>query len=63
MEFLRRRYVCKFQIRKGIRGVRESIEYLKKDFSIALMIDQRVSEGEKINFLIGRPLLRLFLHN
>ena len=47
MEFLRRRYVCKFQIRKGIRGVRESIEYLKKDFSIALMIDQRVSEGER----------------
>ena len=54
MEFLRRRYVCKFQIRKGIRGVRESIEYLKKDFSIALMIDQRVSEGEKINFF-DRP--------
>ncbi len=54
MEFLRRRYVCKFQIKKGIRGVRESIEYLKKDFSIALMIDQRVSEGEKINFF-DRP--------
>ena len=50
MEFLRRRYVCKFQIKKGIRGVRESIEY----FSIALMIDQRVSEGEKINFF-DRP--------
>ncbi len=54
MEFLRKRYVCKFQIKKGIRGVRESIEYLKKDFSIALMIDQRVSEGEKINFF-DRP--------
>ena len=34
--------------------MRESIEYLKKDFSIALMIDQRVSEGEKINFF-DRP--------
>ena len=50
MEFLRRKYVCKNQIKKGINGVREAIEYIKNDFSIALMIDQRVSEGEKINF-------------
>ena len=49
MEFLRRRYICKNQIKKGINGVREAIEYIKKGFSIALMIDQRVSEGEKIN--------------
>ena len=26
------------------------LNILKKDYSIALMIDQRVSEGEKINF-------------
>ncbi len=50
MEFLRRKYVCRYQIKKGINGVRESIEYIKKGFSIALMIDQRVSEGEKVNF-------------
>ena len=50
MEYLRRKYVCKNQIKKGISGVREAIEYLKKGYSIALMIDQRVSEGEKINF-------------
>ena len=50
MEFLRKKYVCKNQIKKGINGVRESIEYLKKKYSIALMIDQRVTEGEKINF-------------
>ena len=50
MEYLRRKYVCKNQIKKGINGVRESIEYIKKNYSIALMIDQRVSEGEKINF-------------
>ena len=50
MEFLRRKYVCKNQIKKGVSGVREAIEYLKKGYSIALMIDQRVSEGEKINF-------------
>jgi KDO2-lipid IV(A) lauroyltransferase len=50
MEFLRKKYICKNQIKKGIGGVRESINYLKKKNSIALMIDQRVSEGEKIEF-------------
>ena len=50
MEYLRKKYVCEHQIQKGINGVREAIEYIKKDFSIALMIDQRVSEGESINF-------------
>ena len=50
MEYLRRKYISKNQIKKGINGVRKSIEYLKKGCSIALMIDQRVSEGEKINF-------------
>ena len=50
MEFLRKKYICKNQIKKGIAGVRESIDYLKKKNSIALMIDQRVSEGEKIDF-------------
>ena len=50
MEFQRKKYICKNQIKKGINGVRESIDYIKKNFSIALMIDQRVSEGEKINF-------------
>ena len=50
MEFLRRKYVCKNQIKKGINGVRKAIEYIKQDYSIALMIDQRVSEGENINF-------------
>ena len=50
MEYLRKKYICKNQIKKGIHGVRDTIEYLKKNYSIALMIDQRVSEGEKINF-------------
>ena len=54
MEFLRRRFVCKNQIKKGINGVRDAINYIKQDYSIALMIDQRVSEGEKINFF-GKP--------
>ena len=56
MEYLRRKYICKNQIKKGLNGVREAIEYIKKDMSIALMIDQRVSEGEKINFF-GKPAL------
>ena len=47
MEYLRKKYVCKNQIKKGLNGVRECIEYIKKGYSIALMIDQRVSEGEK----------------
>ena len=56
MEFLRRKYVCKNQIKKGVSGVREAMEYLKKNYSIALMIDQRVSEGERVNFF-GKPAL------
>ena len=50
MEFLRKKYICKNQIKKGINGVRDAINYIKKDYSIALMIDQRVSEGEKLSF-------------
>lgn len=50
MEYLRKKYVCRNQIKKGINGVRQAIEYIKNDHSIALMIDQRVSEGEQINF-------------
>ena len=56
MEFLRRKYVCKNQIKKGIQGVREAINYIKGNKSIALMIDQRVSEGEKIDFF-DKPAL------
>ncbi len=56
MEYLRKKYICKNQIKKGINGVRDAIFFLKKKFSIALMIDQRVSEGELINFF-GKPAL------
>ena len=50
MEYLRKKYVCKNQIKKGLNGVREAIEFLNKDHCIALMVDQRVSEGERVNF-------------
>ena len=56
MEYLRKKYVCPNQIKKGINGVREAIKYIKKDYSVALMIDQRVSEGEKID-LFGKAAL------
>ena len=54
MEYLRRKYVCRNQIKKGINGVRDTINFIKNGYSIALMIDQRVSEGEKIDFF-GKP--------
>ena len=56
MEYLRKKYVCENQIKKGINGVRQAIEFIKKEHSIALMIDQRVSEGESINFF-NKPAL------
>ncbi len=56
MEYLRKKYICKNQIKKGINGVRDSINYIKDGYSIALMIDQRVSEGEKLNFF-NKPAL------
>jgi len=50
MEKIRKKYICKYQIKKGIAGTRELIKFQRNNYSIALMIDQRVSEGEKVNF-------------
>ena len=50
METIRIRDICKNQIKKGRAGTREIIRFLSKGTSIALMIDQRVREGEKIDF-------------
>ncbi len=50
MEYVRRKYVCKNQIKKGVTGIRHAVDYLKKNFSVALMIDQRVSEGKSLPF-------------
>ena len=47
MEDLRKNYICKNQIKKGLSGVREIIKAFSQNTSIAMMIDQRVSEGEK----------------
>jgi len=50
MEYVRRTYVCKNQIKKGLAGVKNSINYIQNNFSIALMVDQRVSEGKRLPF-------------
>ena len=50
MENIRKKYICRNQVKKGISGTKEILKYFKKNMSIALMIDQRVSEGIKCNF-------------
>ena len=50
MEKIRKKYICKNQIKKGISGTKQLLYFFKKNTSIALMIDQRVSQGIKSNF-------------
>ena len=50
MERIRKKYICRNQIKKGKRGVRELLKLYKKGYSVALMIDQRVSQGIKSKF-------------
>ena len=50
MERIRKKYICKNQIKKGTRGVRELLKLYKKGYSVALMIDQRVTQGIKSKF-------------
>jgi len=50
MEYLRMKYICPNQIPKGRMGMREIIGKVKDGYSIALMVDQRVSEGPRSLF-------------
>jgi Kdo2-lipid IVA lauroyltransferase/acyltransferase len=50
MEQIRKKNICKNQIKKGRAGSREIVKNLIGGKSIALMIDQRVREGEKVKF-------------
>ena len=50
IEKIRKKYICKNQIKKGISGTKQLLSFFKKKTSIALMIDQRVSQGIKSNF-------------
>ena len=50
METIRKEYICKNQIKKGIGGMKKLINLKKNNYSTALMIDQRVSEGISSKF-------------
>ena len=56
MEYLRRKYICKNQIKKGMSGLRHAVSFLQNKTSIALMVDQRVSEGNRIPFFNEKAL-------
>ena len=56
MEGIRKKYICKNQIKKGIGGLKKLFLLKKKNFSTALMIDQRVSEGILSNFFNHQAL-------
>ena len=50
MEKIRKKHICKKQIKKGKSGTRDLLNLFRDNYSVALMIDQRVSEGEIIKF-------------
>ncbi len=56
MERIRIKYICKNQIKKGIGGLKKLIKLKRKNYSTALMIDQRVSEGILSDFFNQRAL-------
>ena len=56
MEKIRKKYICKNQIKKGSSGTRQLLSLFKKGSSIALMIDQRVSEGILSKFFKNEAL-------
>jgi len=56
MEKIRKKYICKNQIKKGSSGTRQLLSLFKKGSSIALMIDQRVSEGILSEFFKNEAL-------
>jgi len=56
MEKIRQNYICKKQIKKGLAGTKQILKNFKNGSSIALMIDQRVSEGIESNFFSKKAL-------
>ena len=56
MENIRKKYICSKQIKKGISGTKEILKHFKSSTSIALMIDQRVSQGIKSLFFKNEAL-------
>tara|TARA_Y100000591_G_C21807821_1_gene685981 strand:- start:654 stop:1514 length:861 start_codon:yes stop_codon:yes gene_type:complete len=56
IERIRKKYICKNQIKKGIGGMKKLVKLKKSNYSTALMIDQRVSEGILSNFFGQKAL-------
>ena len=56
MERIRKRYICKYQIKKGIGGIKKIMHLKKLNYSTALMIDQRVSQGIRSDFFNHKAL-------
>ncbi|MBD1162342.1 lysophospholipid acyltransferase family protein [Pelagibacterales bacterium SAG-MED12] len=54
MERIRKKYICKNQIKKGIGGLKDLLKLNKEGYSTALMIDQRVTQGSRLNFFNER---------
>ena len=50
MEYMRMKYISPIQIPKGRIGMREIVSKVNNGYSIALMVDQRVSEGPRVPF-------------
>ena len=56
MEKIRKKYICKNQIKKGVGGMKKLISLKKNNYSTALMIDQRVTQGIASNFFNQKAL-------
>ena len=56
MERIRKKYICKYQIKKGIGGMKKLMLLKKLNYSTALMIDQRVSQGIRSDFFNQKAL-------
>ena len=56
MERIRKKYICKHQIKKGIGGMKKLMHLKKLNYSTALMIDQRVSQGIRSDFFNQKAL-------
>ena len=56
MERIRKKYICKYQIKKGLGGMKKLIYLKKLNYSSALMIDQRVSQGIESDFFNQKAL-------
>ena len=56
MERIRKKYICRYQIKKGVGGMKKLIHLKKLNYSSALMIDQRVSQGIESDFFSQKAL-------